>query len=494
MEIKLLQRETPVWLTGDIVHKQVSFHAETVVPDTAEDAQEIVWTKGGLLLKGKEPGLHAVTITGEAWASIFYLSETGKLECIRLRKDIEIVFDAETAEPDALPHLSWYLSAVQGRLLNPRKLGVSFEVQAVVRSFQRGTVLTETALPEGERRGLHILQEQKAALVLSSVSEKPFTLREQLPLSDRQTALTRIDAEELRFDLQGTEQIGSRCIVKGELRLLLWGRNAAGLPANTEFRISLSQLLDITEDTLDQSSIWIEPNSVYLDWTEGSGEARSLDLELHALLQFCALSQRDVTLVTDAYSSAMPLAAESSVHTLLVVEKDGSCVLSADAALAVPDDLAEMLASEAKLGALERSDTNAQLPLYLDFLYRRADGSLAAARRSTKLSVFDLPEDAILLSQRVKYAAVRREEGELRIDAEAEILWHQEKTEQISTLSLLTLDEESAWKKTESPSVYLVRRGGESLWDLAKDYRSSVDLIRSNNPEDADLLLIPAEI
>lgn len=493
MEIKLLQRETPVWVTGDILHKQVSFHAEAVVPDTAEDVQEIVWTKGGLLLKGKEPGLHALTIEGEAWASVFYLSETGKLDCIRLRKEIEIVFDAETSDPEALPHLSWYLSAVQGRLLNPRKLGVSFEVQALVRSFQRSNVLMKTSLPEGQWRGLHILQEQKETLVLSSVSEKPFTMREQLPLSENQNALTRIDAEELRFELQGTEQIGSRCIVKGELRLLLLGRDRDGIPTKAEFRVPMSQLLEITEESLDRSSVWIEPNSVYLEWTEGSGESRSLDLELHALLQFCSLARKEVTIATDAYSSAMPLSAECCNYTLLTAEEDGRSVLNTDGSLAVPDDMADLLASEAKLGALEHIDGKAQLSLYLDFVYRCADGSLGAARRSMKLNVPDLPEDAAVLTQRVMSLAVHQEEGQLRIHADAEILWHLEKAENVSTLSLLALDEANAWGKTESPSVYLVRRGGESLWTLAKDYRSSVDLIRTCNPEDADLLLIPAE-
>ena len=70
MEIKLLQKEAPVWIAGDAIHQQVSFHAETVVPDTADDVQEIVWTRGGLLIKGKEPGLRAVSVSGEAWASV----------------------------------------------------------------------------------------------------------------------------------------------------------------------------------------------------------------------------------------------------------------------------------------------------------------------------------------------------------------------------------------------------------------------------------------
>ena len=36
MEIKLLQKETPVWIAGEAIHQQVSFHAETVIPDTAD--------------------------------------------------------------------------------------------------------------------------------------------------------------------------------------------------------------------------------------------------------------------------------------------------------------------------------------------------------------------------------------------------------------------------------------------------------------------------
>lgn len=493
MEIKLLQKESPVWVAGDPIHQQVSFHAEAVVPDTAEDVQEIVWTRGGLLLKGKEPGLHAASVTGEAWASVLYLTENGQLERIRLRKEFEIVFEAETSDPDALPHLAWYLSGLQGKLLNPRKLSVSFEVQATLRSFQRGSMLTETALPEGEWRGLHVLKEQTSALVLTAVSEKQFTLREQLPFSADQIALSQIDAEELNFALQGTEQVGSRCIVKGELQLQLLGRDDSKLPAKAAFRVPFSQLLDITEDALDQSSIRIEPNSVYLDWTEGSGGERSLDLEVHALLQFSSFTRRDVITIRDAYSTAMPLSAEQCDLALLRSAEARTCVFSADASVPMPDDLQELLAAEAKTGPLERKEEIARIPLYLDILYRSSDGSLAAARRSAKLDVTDIPADAVILSQRMSSFSASQEGAEIRFSGAAEIRWERTETEKISTLSLLRLDEEQAWSRTESPSVYLVRRGGESLWNLAREYRSSEELIRSCNAEDAKLLLIPAE-
>lgn len=494
MEIKLLQREAPVWITGETIHKQASFQAETVVPDTAEDVREIVWAHGWLLLKGKEPGLNGSSVTGEALASVLYLTESGMLESLRLRKEFTIDFEAGASDPEALPQVTWYLSAVQAKLLNPRKLRVNFEIQASLRIFERGSALTETALQEGDWKGLHIRQERQDALVTTAITEKQFTLREQLSFPDGQQPFAEIDREVLRFDELETEQIGSRCIVKGEAHLSLWGRDAEGLPTKAEFQLPVSQLLDITEDPLDQCSIWIETNSIYLDWTEGSGAERSLDLEIHALLQLCAYSSREVITISDAYSTAMPLKAEFCARDLLCAAESGTSVLRTDASLALPDDMAELLVSEAKLGPLESNLAEAQILLYVDLLYRRTDGSLGAARRSIKLDASELPENVQVLSAHVHSFSAEPRERQLHLYGEVQILWETMQTAEVRTASLLSLDEDNRWSRTESPSLFLVRRGEEPLWELAKQFRSSVALIRSCNEEDADLLLIPAEI
>ena len=484
MEIKLLQKETPVWIAGEAIHQQVSFHAETVIPDTADDVQEIVWTRGGLLLKGKEPGLHAASVAGEAWASVLYLTENGKLESIRLRKEFEIVFEAETADPDALPHLIWYLSALQGKLLNPRKLSVSFEVPATLRSFQRGSALTETALPEGEWKGLHILKNRSTVLALTAVNEKPFTFREQLALSAEQNTFSQIDAEELRFAVQSTEQVGSRCIIKGELLLQLWGRDGSNQPVNTEFHVPFSQILDITEDQL----LVLLLGDMALDHAQKDvRKPPGLRLRLpdHQIQHHIRRRLRNRT--------AMPLETERCDFPLLRSVELCSCAVSADGAVPVPEDMAELLAVEAKIGALEKAGDTSRIPMHLDILYRSVDGSLSSARRSLKLDGKDIPENAVILSQCLQSIFAEADGNEIRLSGTAEVFWELTDKENISTLSLLSFDEEKSWKKTDRPSVCLVRRGGESIWNLAKEYCSSEDLIRSCNAEDADLLLIPAE-
>ena len=119
MEVKLKKRETHVYAEGEPMIRRCQFSAETVIPDSREDAGTLVWTQGGLLLKGKDAAGHSLSCRGEAWASVLYLTESGKLDTLRLQKEFEMSFETETVDPEALPQLSWQLSGLEGRLLNP---------------------------------------------------------------------------------------------------------------------------------------------------------------------------------------------------------------------------------------------------------------------------------------------------------------------------------------------------------------------------------------
>ena len=59
----------------------------------------------------------------------------------------------------------------------------------------------------------------------------------------------------------------------------------------------------------------------------------------------------------------------------------------------------------------------------------------------------------------------------------------------------MTLDEESAYDMAEFPSLSLVRVENESLWQLAKQYHSSVEQINRLNdmslPLSGRILLVP---
>ena len=119
MELKLTQEELSVWSCGEPLEKQSLISAESVVPDTLPDIGRIVWTQGGLLLKGKELRPEGVSVSGEVWASVLYLTEgLDALESLRLTKPFRMDFENVRPDAEATPTLRWRLDREYGNQLS----------------------------------------------------------------------------------------------------------------------------------------------------------------------------------------------------------------------------------------------------------------------------------------------------------------------------------------------------------------------------------------
>ena len=493
MEVNLSNNTIPIWRESERAVKRSQFTAESVIPDTIEDVKSIVWCRGGLLLKGKEPGLHGCSVSGEAQASLLLLTETGAVESLRLQKPFEIPFEGGSQDAEALPQIIWLLSGLEARMLNPRKLSVTFEVSAQMRFFQRASIREALVEKAENKAGLHLLREEHDCLTLFAVKEKPFTLRQQFSPENCAGAPKTIAGEELRFSVSGVEQIGGRCIVKGELALLIWGMDESGLPSELSLSLPFSQLLEGGEEPLAETGIAIEPSAVYLDWSEGLDGQRSLDAEIHAVLQAALYTQKSVSLVSDAYSTRMPVTLQREEQCLLASLRRGSGVLRAEERIPVPGEVSELLSSQAILGPLEADREGSVLPLRLQMLCRDTDGRLDSVSKTLRLRGESLPEGAEIDRVSLNSCDMTLQDGSLLVSAEGKLDWERRSESRISSVTGVTLDEEKAWDLSQLPALSLVRREGESLWELAKEYRSSVEAISAYNSEDDKLLLIPAE-
>ena len=87
---------------------------------------------------------------------------------------------------------------------------------------------------------------------------------------------------------------------------------------------------------------------------------------------------------------------------------------------------------------------------------------------------------------------LRAEGDKIRVTASTQVLWSREREEEWNCVTALELEDRTDTKPNQ-PLVYLVRRDGESLWELGKAYRASPEVIQALNGEDAKLLLIPVE-
>ena len=491
--MKLTQTEAPVWVEAEPIVKREQYSAEAVIPDSREDAKCLVWAQGGVLLKGKEPMEHSCSFAGELWASVLYLTESGKTETLRIGRAFEMRLELENVETEALPQISWQLSALEGRLLNPRKIGVSFEVQAVIESFCKGKALLDSALAADAPAQIHLRRESREVLFLRQIREKTFTARERLSMGEEDQAPRSIAGERLRFVELSGERLGPRCIVKGELELQIWGLNETELPVTCSFRIPFSQLLDLNDEGEGDILVSAEPSSVYLEWMEGMAGERSLDAEIHGVLQLRIYQKQNMCYASDGYCSRMHSEPLMEDRTILRSLKRESLLLRGEESLSMPEDLQMLLAAEPFLGPMTWDREKTELTLSLDLLVRRVDGSLDTLHRSLRLEGDALPAAARPIRQEIVSYDFRTENGKLNLNCRAELLWELEETEKLETLSALELDEEGAWDPSAMPALSLVINRGETLWDLAKAYHSSLELIEACNPEPGEILLIPAE-
>jgi hypothetical protein len=493
MEMKLVQKEASVWIEEEPILKRQQLSAEAVIPDSREDAKCVVWSRGGLLLKGKEPASHGCSFTGEAWAVVLYLTESGKTDSLRISREFEMDVDTEETDEEALPQISWQLSALEGRLLNPRKLGLSFEIQAAVSCFRRGTLMLEAALPPDAPGTVHLLEDAREALLLRQIREKSFSVRDTIQLRQEEKAPRSIAGEGIRFAELDTERLGARCVVKGELELVVWGPDETGLPVSCVFRIPFSQLVDLGEESEGEILVQAEPSSLYLDWQEGMDGQRSLDAELHGVLQLRVYARQALRFVTDGYCNLMPSRPVRESRTLLCALERRSSLLSGEESFPMPEDMQTLLAAEPKLGPLEADREQTQLPVSVDLLIRRKDGSMDALHRSFRLQAPPLPAGAKPLRRELSAFEAKAENGKLLFSGQARLLWDREEKETLEVLSGLELDEDAARDCEKLPALSLVLTKGESFWELAKEYHSSVEAIAACNPEPDEMLMIPTE-
>lgn len=490
MELHLMGRETPVWLSGVPQRKTARVSAESVIPDTREDLARVLWAQGGVLLKGKELGAGSVTVNGEAWASVLYLTEgEGRLNWLRLQKPFALDFDTDGNDEAALPQVRLWLTGLEARALNPRKLAADFEVSGELRSFARGSIALESQVQEPPA-GLHLRQETREALAVTAVCEKPFTVREQFALTPGQPAPAEIAGESLRFCHLSAEQLGGRCVVKGELALEIWGLTEEGEPARLRFTAPFSQLLEPGEGTLDEMALTAQASSVYLEWVDGFGGEKALDAELHGVLQLTGWSRLSVQTVQDAYSTRMACAPRLETRRLLTERSSGRAPVTAEERLPLPEDCAELLDVQPLPGAAEGDREAVSWSVGLALLYRRADGGLSAARRSLRLAGPPLEEGCVCSAGELERLDARPEGESLAVRAEGTVLWERQRETAVESVAVLELTETP---REEGPTVFLVRRGGESLWELAKAYGSSEEAIRALNPDDAPILLVTRE-
>lgn len=495
MEISFEGREAVVYRESAYLSRRTQETAESVVPDTEPDIQKIAAVQSGVFLKSKDLSARGVTVSGEVFANILCIPEgEAGMNGIRVRRPFTLEFEAEGLESETLAQVSLLLQGTDVRMVNPRKISATFDVEGQLCCYRSESLCVDASLP-GDAAGLHARTEEYTLALPNAVCEKCIAVNEQFPFPDGQTVPESLLSEKAEFRITDFQLIGSKMIVKGSAEISIIGLSGEdAMPAEQSFSAPFSQIVDVGAETMQYCTVKPEITGAYFDLVDTISGQKALDMELHAVLQLVSFEPRIIRCVADAYSNLMPAQLKRQVQEFVLTEPASIETLSSRERVGLTETCAELLHVFSMLTRLSAEDGKLSAAVTLDFVYRNGEGKLSACRRTLTLSGDTGEREMRILSTGpiTVNAVPDGEYAECTVTATLCCAVCGKKS--ISAVSGVVLNEDGAYVQGSLPTLTLVRREGESLWALAKRYHSSEERIRELN-EDAEtttrMLLIP---
>lgn len=480
--------------------KRIQISAESVVPDTDEDIGRMASVQTSVMLKSKDLTGRGVLISGEATASLLYITEDQQsVSFVRLTKLFSIEYEVADIDAETVAQISLSILNTEARVINPRKVSVTLELCGELSCYKQEELCVDSCLPESQRRCVHARYDSAELALASAACEKTFSISEQFPFPSGKPCPCRLVSQKTEFIISDCQLIGRKVIIKGTAEIgVCYLSQEANYPVKTEFSTPFSQIVDIGEESMDSCTVLPELTSGYFELTDTINGEKALDMELHGVLQLICRSRRRMSYVADVYCNLMPAQCELESLNYGVVSETQRIKLSADERISIVDDCADVLSAFVSIAHLSQEQTKMTASVNIDVVYRTNSGLLSSARRSVSMEGECSSSNIRLLGSRLTDVYLRPDSQFIDGHISVELSYLICSSVELKKVGSVTLDDASQFDMREYPTVTMVRAEGESLWELAKTYHSSVEKIGELNELDGELngkmLLIPKTV
>ncbi len=505
MELELKKERFECYRPGAPLLSTREESAETIVPDYIPDVARIIDVSACLLLRSQTVSEGRLSMEGTIRLTLLFLTE----EPQGLRSlEYSIPFEQSERLPDGCDKASAEGRAcnVEVRLLNPRKLFTRLDVEWRVVPYCREMLSICSEIPEQEKYAIEILCEKRETSLIRAIGEKDFIFADEMTLLGGHEAVRELLCTCVKPRVTETKIIGSKAIVKGVACVsLLYAAEDGSLCSYSE-ELPFSQILDgVAADeggeATASTTLNLTGSEIHTGGEGGTGRTVSVKLFLNAFVVL--RDTKTIHCITDLYSTAYELNAQteriellSEPETLTVTQSvreqldtgtEVKCVLSADVCFGSvsirQDGDKALLRTTATVSALYLDDSDAP-----HAVSRRVEIAAESARNG------DAQVEEVCTGDIA--ASINANGIELRFPVDFTVV----STEAETCMCLTELSaEEAPEASAAAPSLVLrALKDGETLWDVAKRYRTTIgDILSANELSDSaaaeigQMLLIP---
>ena len=178
--------------------------------------------------------------------------------------------------------------------------------------------------------------------------------------------------------------IGNKLIFKGESQLQMLYRSSAGGLCTAEYELPFSQIMEIT-GAGEESTCDVYVVLTGLDCALDSGDGRTISVSMGLLAQAVVREERTLQMLTDVYSTAFQLTAESRTYTLGRLVEHGEKELTVREILETGMLAQEVSDAYVTIGAITQSRDGRRVTLTAEanvtVLYLTEDGARTSITR-----------------------------------------------------------------------------------------------------------------
>ncbi len=387
------------------------------------------------------------------------------------------------------------------RALSPRKLDIHGAFSVIASVYRQGEKEYCSDLEGGDIRQL---THNERISTLAGVSSQQFSLSEVLDIGKGKGTPESILRSELTISADESRAIENKLMLKGEavLKVLYITDIETGAQDMMSFNIPVSQIIDvpgITESTINDISVDVMSYDISLrsEYDESS-TLITLDAKLSAVV--FAYEEKELTVIDDAYSTEYELdttlRGESfdRVADICQMDKSISCVLTAEGRdiTRVCDIWCENISS---IADTDPSKPSVRGKLELCMLALDGEGVPFCAEKAVDFS-FDLPAGdhcgKLTIEPEIKAGNISfRITDDNSVEAKAGLklcaVIHESCVKRCLVGARANEDKPREKDRTAAVTLYYAD-GGEKLWDIARQYCTSVEAVKLENGLTEDII------
>lgn len=481
------------------------------LPDYCPDIQRILKCQVYPCITNKNVLGDRLELEGNATIRVLYLDSGGmSVRCCESTNPFSASITMKQAADNALIYTKTRVEYINCRATSPRRLDIhgAFSVCAKVISCVGNEIVSDI-----DEQGIQQKKDSMTASRVTGFCQQQFSVAEVLEIGEGKPAAETIVRSSATVTVEDFKVVANKIIVKGEIILkLLYSSSIdeAALEA-MEYAIPYSQMLDcdgITEDSTCDIKVNIVSYNIQIR-NDSSGENMLFETEFKLCANVIAYQDKEITVVTDAYSTDYEIQMDFQPQTLNRLQE----LITDTSVQKYSFDLGDTAVSkvidvwnEVSNVNAEESDGQIQYSGKINICilaFNQDNTPFYFERMVDFTSSHDWAKkpvgvrcDADVSVEDISYRIAGDSTIELKVQLKLSACVYSQST--CKVISNISADENKPKIKDTSAALTIYYAdAGETLWNIARTYCTSVGAIKAENDltedtiENRGMLLIP---